>query len=438
MIYKNNTNKLSVKGKWVALDNRGGVKYSRDVKSFIGIVTEDGVKAGRDMNVESDGLINVYVNGSVSIGNYVVASGGGVFKAYATEPDDVMILGVALTGKRRNLVEVFVSLYKRLSMSMTSITGTKADFNAALTDGDFAYAADLQSYLLDTTDTFTGTLTVDGDVNATTFTGDLIGNADTATQSTKVTVTNVDAADAEYPVVHHNGSNTLYDTVTKLTFNPLHGRITASSFAGNLTGDVTGDLTGNADTATLADTATNATDAATAGIATTVDVNTINPVTNSDAPILFNYSDTVYEDASNFTYNTFYGRLKIKELYLSGKLETSEVTYTTASSSASPHLPSSEFKNITVNLTDSSTTVYIDLDDFETDYTDAGTTLYIRYYISNSSGYISNLYVRSGSNTNIVYRSSSTIVGMIALYYHPASGKWYIIVDDETSGVPGV
>jgi len=46
--------------------------------------------------------------------------------------------------------------------SIVGITGTTAQFNTALTDGTFATSSDLGGYLLNTTDTFTGTLTVTG------------------------------------------------------------------------------------------------------------------------------------------------------------------------------------------------------------------------------------------------------------------------------------
>ena len=49
-------------------------------------------------------------------------------------------------------------------------------------DGRYAYSTDLSNYLLNTTDTFTGTLRVIGEVEAVEFIGELTGNASTVTK----------------------------------------------------------------------------------------------------------------------------------------------------------------------------------------------------------------------------------------------------------------
>ena len=61
--------------------------------------------------------------------------------------------------------------------SIVGISGTVAQFNTALTDGTFATSSDLTGYLLNTTDTFTGTLTVTGSIN-TSGSIALTGNTD--------------------------------------------------------------------------------------------------------------------------------------------------------------------------------------------------------------------------------------------------------------------
>lgn len=63
-------------------------------------------------------------------------------------------------------------------------------------------------------------------IHAAGFTGALTGNASTATQASKVTVTS-SVADANYPVVWNNNTNRLYDTAAKLFFNPSTGSLTA-------------------------------------------------------------------------------------------------------------------------------------------------------------------------------------------------------------------
>jgi hypothetical protein len=73
-----------------------------------------------------------------------------------------------------------------------------------------------------------GNLAVTGTVTAPTFSGALTGNATTATTASKVTVTDHTGNNTEYPLVWNNNANSLYDTKTKLTFNPSTGRITST------------------------------------------------------------------------------------------------------------------------------------------------------------------------------------------------------------------
>ena len=110
-----------------------------------------------------------------------------------------------------------------------------------LTNGRVTYAGG-SGRLVDSANlTFNGSnLTVGGNVNATTFVGNLTGNADTATAATRVTVTD-QSSDPTCNVLFtqaatgnltpHSGSN--------LTFNSSTGALTATSFVGdgsNLTG----------------------------------------------------------------------------------------------------------------------------------------------------------------------------------------------------------
>jgi uncharacterized protein YqkB len=87
------------------------------------------------------------------------------------------------------------------------------------------------------------TINVDNPVVAD-LTGDVTGNADTATLATKVTVSDT-TADSELPVVLHDGNDTLFDDTGAFTYNPSNETVTTTAFVGSLTGDVTGDLTGN-------------------------------------------------------------------------------------------------------------------------------------------------------------------------------------------------
>ena len=64
-------------------------------------------------------------------------------------------------------------------------------------------------------------------VGATTFIGALTGIA------SGVTVTDHTANDTNYPIVWHNNSNALFDTISKLTFNPSTGNLISTSFSGD-------------------------------------------------------------------------------------------------------------------------------------------------------------------------------------------------------------
>ena len=101
------------------------------------------------------------------------------------------------------------------------------------------------------------------------LTGDVTGNADTATVATTVTITDNESTDEDNPIVFVaggdvDGGNLGLETDGNAHYNPSTGKITATSFAGNLTGNVTGNTsgssgscTGNAATATALATARN-------------------------------------------------------------------------------------------------------------------------------------------------------------------------------------
>src|ERR1019366_4613905 len=102
----------------------------------------------------------------------------------------------------------------------------------------------------------TGMFTVTGVTSA--FTGNLTGNASTATSSTSATnTTNTAITDdtstnaTMYPtwVTANTGNLPQKVTSTKMSFNPSTGMFTVtgvtSTFTGNITGNVTGNLTGS-------------------------------------------------------------------------------------------------------------------------------------------------------------------------------------------------
>ena len=86
-----------------------------------------------------------------------------------------------------------------------------------------------------------GAATFDSTVTASTFTGDLSGNAATFT-----TTANNSANETVYPIFVDGVSGAQgAETDSGLTYNPSTGVLTSTSFTGNLTGNVTGNVTGN-------------------------------------------------------------------------------------------------------------------------------------------------------------------------------------------------
>ena len=150
--------------------------------------------------------------------------------------------------------------------------------------------------------TSTGTVTCD-------VTGDLTGNADTATKATNVTVAD-ESADTSCNVLFTTAAtgDLPPKTGTNLTFNSNTGILTATGFTGDLTGDVTGDVsgssgscTGNAATATSATNATNSTN-----------IITVDESTDTSCNVLFVADAAATQQAktgTNLTFNSNTGIL---------------------------------------------------------------------------------------------------------------------------------
>jgi len=93
-----------------------------------------------------------------------------------------------------------------------------------------------------------------GLLTATSFagnlTGDVTGNADTATVATTVTITDNESTNEDNAIIFTaggdvDGGNIGLESDGTLTYNPSTGKITATGFIGALTGDVTGNVAGN-------------------------------------------------------------------------------------------------------------------------------------------------------------------------------------------------
>jgi len=131
------------------------------------------------------------------------------------------------------------------------VSGSSAELNQVTASGGFLGTLDGTA----STASYVAGANVDGTVasatNATNAT-----NATTATVATTVTITDNENTNENNPIVFVaggdvDGGNLGLETDGDAHYNPSTGKITATSFAGNLTGDVTG----NADTATTANTA---------------------------------------------------------------------------------------------------------------------------------------------------------------------------------------
>ena len=87
------------------------------------------------------------------------------------------------------------------------------------------------------------------------ITGDVTGNADTATVATTVTITDNESTDESNALIFTaggdvDGGNLGLESDGTLTYNPSTGKITATGFVGTLTGNVTGNTSGTAATVT--------------------------------------------------------------------------------------------------------------------------------------------------------------------------------------------
>jgi hypothetical protein len=106
-----------------------------------------------------------------------------------------------------------------------------------------------------------GTLTVAGEVNATTLagalTGDVTGTADVATVATTVTITDNENENESNAIIFTaggdvDGGNLGLESDGTLTYNPSTGKVTATGFIGAVTGNVTGNASGTSATVTTA------------------------------------------------------------------------------------------------------------------------------------------------------------------------------------------
>ena len=157
-----------------------------------------------------------------------------------------------------------------------------------------------------TSPTITGTGNIAGN-----FTGDLTGNADTATLATSVTVTANNSTDETvYPVFVDGATGTQgAETDTGLNYNPSTGELTTTTVTANLTGTVTGNCTGssgsctgNAATADAVDITATSTDSTHYVVFADTSSTTAGETMRVDGGITYNPSTNVLA-ATSFTGN---------------------------------------------------------------------------------------------------------------------------------------
>jgi hypothetical protein len=146
---------------------------------------------------------------------------------------------------------------------------------------------------------FDGTVT--SDAFAGPLTGDVTGNADTATVATTVTITDNESTDEDNAIIFTaggdvDGGNIGLESDGTLTYNPSTGKVTATGFVGTLTGAVTGNVTGTASLATVT-----------------------NSTANTNFPVVFNNeSDALLDDTGALYYNPSTGLLTVPNLSVAG------------------------------------------------------------------------------------------------------------------------
>ena len=231
-----------------ALNIIGGANVSGIVtaQSFVGdgsLLTDLNLAAGGWTN---DGLTPILFNTSLTE--------VGIGTSVATGSDlTVGDAGVAGTALFVNNEARFAGIITGTDATFTNVVKVGSTITADATSG-IVTATGVNATGIVTATTFIGNVTgsVTGDV-----TGDVTGNADTATSVT-VSANNT-TNETVYPIFVDGATGTQgAETDTGLTYNPSTGTLTATTFSGNVTGNATG-LSGSPNITVTDITATNIT-----------------------------------------------------------------------------------------------------------------------------------------------------------------------------------
>jgi len=218
----------------ITLDANGGTITFADNGSSLGTITSDGYTG----NVVGNVTGNVSGSAGSATGNAATATalatarniGGTSFDGTGDIAVALASVGTAVTVADESSDTTCFPLFTTAATGdLPPKSGSNLTFNSS-------------SGLLTAT-SFAGNLT-----------GDVTGNADTATAATTVTVSDNESTNENNVILFGAGAagsgNIGVEADGNMTYNPSTGKITATGFVGALTGDVTGNLTGTVATAT--------------------------------------------------------------------------------------------------------------------------------------------------------------------------------------------
>jgi hypothetical protein len=158
--------------------------------------------------------------------------------------DDTYDLGSPTDAWQDLFLEGDITLTDAGTISTTagSLSLTPASGSAIVLDGTISIDAGV----------VTGATSITSTAFVGDITGDVTGNADTATLATTVTATANNSTDETVYLTFVDGATSAQgiETDTGLTYNPSSGVLTSTSFTGALTGNVTGNVSGTAATVT--------------------------------------------------------------------------------------------------------------------------------------------------------------------------------------------